>query len=357
MFTVNHQGVKQSVPLPWPRPQTVEAVYSARHTNGDDLQPNDIATSISSTLETLALIGQPLEWLLLALSIILAVTALLPWARRFLPLALKAIAVTLALGEGMLIWFHWRLWADAVVVNPQSGAVSGNIAVSLWVESEKLYVWALIVALMALFMRRHREELLPGVALILAVLAGGAVVWGHPFTEPLPQFLGQYFGYLNAWGSGNPNSAYGAYQGLEGSRLYYYNTWYMWVHPPLLFFSYGTFVVSFVATIKMVRTKFSAYETTAYRWARMGYLPLTVGMLLGFPWAILAWQGESWWWSGKVNMSIMMWLLYTAYLHARLYLRRREMWRLVAALAILSFVVLVLTYLATYIVPGAHSYV
>ncbi len=79
-------------------------------------------------------------------------------------------------------------------------------------------------------------------------------------------------------------------------------------------------------------------------------------MLLGFPWAILAWSGDSWWWSGKVNMSIMMWFLYTGYLHARLYLRRRGMWRWVAALAILSFVVLVLTYLATYIVPGAHSY-
>ena len=41
------------------------------------------------------------------------------------------------------------------------------------------------------------------------------------------------------------------------------------------------FVVSFVATIRMVRTKYSAYETTAYRWARLGYLPLTLGMLLG----------------------------------------------------------------------------
>ena len=53
-------------------------------------------------------------------------------------------------------------------------------------------------------------------------------------------------------------------------------------------------------------------------------------MLLGFPWALMSWQGESWWWSGKVNMSIMMWLLYTAYLHARLYLRTKGMWKAVA---------------------------
>jgi ABC-type transport system involved in cytochrome c biogenesis permease subunit len=79
-------------------------------------------------------------------------------------------------------------------------------------------------------------------------------------------------------------------------------------------------------------------------------------MLLGFPWALSAWTGEAWWWSGNVNMAIMMWLLYTAYLHARLYLRRQHMWRYVAALSILSFVVLVLTYVAEYVIPGAHSY-
>ena len=78
-------------------------------------------------------------------------------------------------------------------------------------------------------------------------------------------------------------------------------------------------------------------------------------MLLGFPWALMSWRGEAWWWSGKVNMSIMMWLLYTAYLHGRLYLRRAGMWRWVAVLAVLSFAALVLTYLTTYVIPGAHS--
>jgi ABC-type transport system involved in cytochrome c biogenesis permease subunit len=151
-------------------------------------------------------------------------------------------------------------------------------------------------------------------------------------------------------------AADGAFQGMEASRQFFYNSWFMWVHPPLLFFSYGAFTISFLATLKMISTRHSAFETTAYRWARLGYLPLTVGMLLGFPWALSAWTGEAWWWSGKVNMSIMMWLLYTAYLHARLYLRRKGMWKAVAALAVLSFLILVLTYITTYVVPGAHSY-
>jgi len=49
-------------------------------------------------------------------------------------------------------------------------------------------------------------------------------------------------------------------------------------------------------------------------------------------------------------------VLYTAYLHARLYLRTRGMWKAVAAIAVISFFILVLTYVATYVVPGAHSY-
>jgi cytochrome c biogenesis factor len=253
------------------------------------------------------------------------------------------------------VWFHGQLWQLAVVVDPLSGVQTGSVAVPLWVESEKLYVWALILAAIALASRRHGDELRPALALGVAALVIGSLLWGRPFTDPLPDFLGQYKAYLAAFASGDPNAAYGAFRGMDSARQFYYNTSYMWVHPPLLFLSYGAFVTSFAATVLMLRTRFSAYEETAYRWARLGYLPLTLGMLLGFPWAILAWQGESWWWSGKVNMSIMMWVLYTAYLHGRLYLRRRGMWKVVAALAILSFTALVLTYLTTYVVPGAHS--
>lgn len=321
------------------------------------MNPAAIQAELAQLIQTLSSIGTPLEVLLPAIALVLAVVAAVPAYRRFLGGAVAASAVLLLAGELVLAWFHWRLYQIAVVVSPDTGAVVGRVAVPLWVESEKLYVWALALALMAVAMRRHREELLPGAAIILAVLMTGASVWGKPFTEPLPSFLGQYLGYLQAMASGDPAKMFGAYQGMESARQFYYNTIYMWVHPPALFFAYATFALAFVATLVMVRERHSAYETTAHRWVRLGYLPLTAGMLLGFPWAIMAWQGESWWWSGKVNMSIMMWLMYTALLHARLYLRRRGMWRWVAALSILAFLVLLLTYLATYIVPGAHTYV
>ena len=122
--------------------------------------------------------------------------------------------------------------------------------------------------------------------LSVAAACGGRRALGKPFTYPLPSFLAQYAGYLQAMTMGGV-AAEGAFQGMEATRQFYYNAWFMWVHPPLLFFSYGAFVLSFIATVQMVLKRHSAFETTAYRWARLGYLALTVGMLLGFPWALL----------------------------------------------------------------------
>lgn len=315
-----------------------------------------LAASLDSAIRTLARLGGVIEIALVLVAAALLIVSLVGSLASRRRVVLGIAAAVLLAGELLLVWFHWRVWSLAIVVDPASGQTVGRIAVPLWVESEKLYVWALIVALMGLAAREARDELLPGIGAIVAALVLGAVLWGRPFTHPLPSFFGQYAGYVQAMASGVPQAAQSAFEGIQGSRQYYYNTWYMWVHPPLLFFSYGAFAVSFVATLLAVVRRHSSYERLAYHWARLGYLPLTAGMLLGFPWAILAWSGQSWWWSGKVNMSIMMWLLYTAYLHGRLYLRRRGMWRWVLALSLLSFAILVLTYLATYVVPGAHSY-
>lgn len=319
------------------------------------MSPIRIFEQIQVLTSGLARVGAPLQWALLGAAALLGALAVVPAWRRWLPFALAGTTALLVAGEIVLAWFHWRLYGLAAVTDPTTGAVAGHVAVPLWVESEKLYVWALVLAVLGVLMRRHRRELMTGTAAIVALLLVGAVLLGKPFTQPLPEFLGQYAGYLQATAAGG-QAAQQAYQGMEGARQYYYNAWFMWVHPPLLFFSYGCFALSFVATLRMIAEKHSSFETTAYRWARLGFLSLTVGMLVGFPWALSAWSGQSWWWSGKVNMSLMMWLMYTAYLHARLYLRRRGLWKVVAVLAILSFVILVLTYITTYVVPGAHSY-
>ncbi len=319
------------------------------------MNPYATYQAIEQLTTTLRAIGSVYEVLLFIAAAVLLLAAVLPQAVRWRGWFLAGMLALLLLGESVLVWFHWRLYALTEVYDPATGMLTGRVAVPLWVESEKLFVWAFMTALLGTAMVRHRRALLPGVMIITAALAAGASLLGRPFTQPLPQFLAQYVDYLQMTTSGF-QAAMGAFEGMEGARQFYYNAWYMWVHPPLLFLSYACFAISFVATLQMISSRHSAYETTAYRWARLGYLPLTFGMLIGFPWALSAWQGDSWWWSGKVNMSLMMWLLYTGVLHARLYLRRAGMWRWVAALGVLSFLILVLTYITTYLVPGAHSY-
>ena len=319
------------------------------------MTPQQTYDAIQAVLATTAGIGSPLQVVIAICAGLLGLCAVFPQTAPWRPRALGAMTVLLLAGEGLLVWLHWRLWQLAAVVDPSTGREVTHVAVSLWVESEKLYVWALLVALMGIALRRHREKVLPGVMVAVAGLSAGGVLIGTPFTRPLPGFLAQYYGYLRGALLGGTAAQQG-FEGMASAATYYYNAWFMWVHPPLLFIAYAAFTVSFVATLQMIIERHSSFETTAYRWARLGYLPITVGMLLGLPWALMSWQGESWWWSGKVNMSIMMWMLYTAYLHARLYLRRKGMWKTVAVLAVLSFFILVLTYVATYVVPGAHSY-
>ncbi|MBC7265604.1 MAG: cytochrome c biogenesis protein CcsA [Coriobacteriia bacterium] len=319
------------------------------------LTPASIDQEIAALTGALGSLGRPLAVLIAACALLVGLAIAVPAFRGRLRAATAALLAALSLGEAVLVWFHVRLGQACVVVEPQSGRVTGGFALPVWIESEKLYALALLIAVIAVAARRHGEELRPLLAGAAAALAIGALIWGRPFAAPLPDFLAQYRGYLAAWASGDAAAAMRAFASIEGSRQYFYNAWYMWVHPPLLFVSYGAFAASFAATLLMIVRRRSSYEQTAYRWARLGYLPLTAGMILGMPWAIVAWKGEAWWWSGKVNMSLMMWALYTAYLHGRLYLRRPGMWKAVAALSVVAFVALVLTYLTTYLVPGVHS--
>ncbi len=50
-----------------------------------------------------------------------------------------------------------------------------------------------------------------------------------------------------------------------------------------------------------------------------------------------------------------MWVVFSTYFHARLYLSRRHMWRFTALLGILSFVAMVFTVIASYLFGGQHT--
>lgn len=257
----------------------------------------------------------------------------------------------------IIIWFHVQIYNTVLIQYPadmQLPVESSRFVIPLWIESEKLYFWAMMASVFALTLKGCKE-LRSFLGVILSVFSSIVFLFSNPFREPLPIVHGEITRWYAALaGDGNIYQIAGT---LYGRITYYYNSTYMWTHPPMLFIAYASLIITFAACVFMLWRHVRQYDEVAYRYAKPGYILLTAGMLIGYPWAIEAWKDSAWWWDPKISGSIMMWVLYSAYLHARIYVDRGKMWRTTALLGVLCFVTLVFTYLLTYIVPGIHSVV
>ena len=95
-------------------------------------------------------------------------------------------------------------------------------------------------------------------------------------------------------------------------------------------------------------------EEIAHRSVLVGFPMLALGIALGAYWGNQAW-GRYWGWDPKETASLVTWLIYAGYLHARSlrwWRGRRSMWLLV-----LGFAVLLFTYFGVNLwVSGLHSY-
>ncbi|MBU4305894.1 MAG: c-type cytochrome biogenesis protein CcsB [Candidatus Omnitrophica bacterium] len=91
-----------------------------------------------------------------------------------------------------------------------------------------------------------------------------------------------------------------------------------------------------------------------YNMVLFGFVFLTVGIMTGSVWAQQAW-GRWWSWDPKETWSLITWLIYAAYLHARLSSGWRG--RKTAILSIGGFVSVLFTYLGvSFLLPGRHAY-
>ena len=91
-----------------------------------------------------------------------------------------------------------------------------------------------------------------------------------------------------------------------------------------------------------------------YRAVAIGYPLFTIGALFaGAIWAYEAW-GSFWSWDPKEVGALIVWLFYTAYLHARL--QRSWYGRRAAWLSITGFVIVILSFLGNLWLGGQHSY-
>jgi cytochrome c-type biogenesis protein CcsB len=95
-------------------------------------------------------------------------------------------------------------------------------------------------------------------------------------------------------------------------------------------------------------------DDLVYRSIIWGFPFLTTGIITGAAWANYAW-GTYWSWDPKETWSLIVWLVYAAFLHARI--TRGWHGKRAAILSIFGFLATVMCYLGVNLVlSGLHSY-
>ncbi len=134
------------------------------------------------------------------------------------------------------------------------------------------------------------------------------------------------------------------------------------VHVAVAIVAYGTFTVAFAAAVLYLiqppegrrgLPRPELLDEIGYKAVVVGFPFLTLTIILGAVWADVAW-GSYWSWDPKETASLVTWLIYGAYLHARVV----RGWRgsRAAWLLVLGFAATLFTYFGNLFFGGLHSY-
>lgn len=134
------------------------------------------------------------------------------------------------------------------------------------------------------------------------------------------------------------------------------------IHVLFCFTGYAAFAVSFAASAAFLLLRRATtdgalgtiLDSAAYRAVGIGFVFLGLGIITGAVWANETWGGY-WSWDPKETWSLITWLIYAFYLHAKFMLlwdRRSLAWA-----GLLGFVAVLFTYGGVnYLIAGLHSY-
>ena len=125
---------------------------------------------------------------------------------------------------------------------------------------------------------------------------------------------------------------------------------------------YGAALVSFAAAVMYLlapyvkwkgRPSRESLDELGYKATVVTFPMLTLMLILGSIWGNVAW-GRYWGWDPKETAALVTWLIYGAYLHARV----TRSWRgkKSAWLLVLAFAAVVFTYLGNLFFGGLHAY-
>jgi ABC-type transport system involved in cytochrome c biogenesis permease subunit len=134
------------------------------------------------------------------------------------------------------------------------------------------------------------------------------------------------------------------------------------VHVAVAIVAYGSFTVAFGAALLYLiqpaggrrgLPRLEILDEVSDRAVVIGFPFLTLVLVLGALWAEVAW-GRYWGWDPKETASLVTWLIYGAYLHARVV--RGWHGRRSAALLMVGFAATLFTYFGNLFFGGLHSY-
>lgn len=132
------------------------------------------------------------------------------------------------------------------------------------------------------------------------------------------------------------------------------------VHVVTCFLAYAAFAISFACGIlyffrsKWIVPPGETLEDINYKSIIIGFSMLSSGILTGAVWAQYAW-GSYWSWDPKETWSLVTWIVYALFLHARF----AGGWKgnRIAILSVLGFMSVIMTYFGVnYFLSGLHSY-
>jgi cytochrome c-type biogenesis protein CcmF len=119
----------------------------------------------------------------------------------------------------------------------------------------------------------------------------------------------------------------------------------MIIHPPMLYLGFVSFVIpyAFAMAALLARRTDDAWIRTTRRWTLVGWLFLSLGLIIGGRWAydVLGWGGY-WGWDPVENAAFLPWLTGTAFLHSVMIQEKRGMlkkWNMV--LIILTYALVI----------------
>jgi hypothetical protein len=197
----------------------------------------------------------------------------------------------------LLFWYHWKIfralplelpdrvgtWINQQLAGRGGGSLGSvdwsnppRFAIPFWIEAEKLFFWTYILSLVTfLEERRAHFGYRMTLRILLALQVTGMALFSNPLLEPLPKFHQE----ISAWFGGGIMEQVRYFFQIYPRMKFYYNASYMWIHPPMLFVAYATLTATFAASLFTLRRSDPALDRSAYGYARIGYILLTVGML------------------------------------------------------------------------------